>query len=163
MAKPHGRTTDQQEAQERRNRLPAGEGARERLLAGLPVTKRRLRLNRVSTAVLEGGEEPPVVLLHGPGEYGAKCLRVILNLVTTHRVIAPDLPGHEASEAIDGPPDADRMLGWLDDLIECTCPTPPALVGHILGGAIAARFAIDRSERISRLVLVDALGLTAPC
>jgi pimeloyl-ACP methyl ester carboxylesterase/ubiquinone/menaquinone biosynthesis C-methylase UbiE len=159
MAKPQGRTTDQKESQERRNRLPAGESARERLLAGLPVTERRLRLNGVATAVLEGGEGPPVVLLHGPGEYGAKWLRVIPNLVTTHRVIAPDLPGHGASEAIDGPPDADRMLGWLDDLIECACPTPPALVGHILGGAIAARFAIDRGERIGRLVLVDALGL----
>jgi pimeloyl-ACP methyl ester carboxylesterase/ubiquinone/menaquinone biosynthesis C-methylase UbiE len=159
MAKREGRMTDQKEAQERRNRLPSGEGTRERLLAGLPVTERRLRLNRVSTAVLEGGEGPPVVLLHGPGEYGAKWLRVIPYLVTTHRVIAPDLPGHGASEAIDGTPGVDRILGWLDDLIECTCPTPPALVGHILGGAIAARFAIDRSERISRLVLVDALGL----
>ncbi len=161
MAKPQGRITDQQEAQEGRNRLSAADGARERLLAGLPVTERRLRLNRVSTAVLEGGEGPPVVLLHGPGEYGAKWFRVIPHLVTTHRVIAPDLPGHGASEAIDGPPGADRMLGWLDDLIECTCPTPPAWVGHILGGAIAARFASDRGERISRLVRVDALGLVA--
>ena len=50
-------------------------------------------------------------------------------------------------------------MGWLDDLIECACPTPPALVGQILGGAIAARFASDHSERLSRLVLVDALGL----
>jgi pimeloyl-ACP methyl ester carboxylesterase/ubiquinone/menaquinone biosynthesis C-methylase UbiE len=161
MAKPQGRIADRKEAQARRNRLPADEGARERVLAGLPVTERRLRLNGVSTAVLEGGEGPPVVLLHGPGEYGAKWLRVIPQLVATHRVIAPDLPGHGASEAIDGPPGADRMLGWLDDLIECTCPTPPALVGHLLGGAIAARFAVDRGERISRLVLVDALGLAA--
>jgi pimeloyl-ACP methyl ester carboxylesterase/ubiquinone/menaquinone biosynthesis C-methylase UbiE len=86
---------------------------------------------------------------------------VIPNLVTTHRVIAPDLPGHGTSEVIDGPLDADRMLAWLDDLIECTCPTAPALVGHILGGAIVARFASERSERLSRLVLVDALGLAA--
>jgi pimeloyl-ACP methyl ester carboxylesterase/ubiquinone/menaquinone biosynthesis C-methylase UbiE len=161
MAKPQVRMTDQKEAQEQRNRPPAGEGARERLLAGLPVTERRLRLNGVSTAVLEGGDGPAVVLLHGPGEYGAKWLRVIPNLVTTHRVIAPDLPGHGTSEVIDGSPDADRMLAWLDDLIECTCPTPPALVGHVLGGAIAARFASDRRERLSRLVLVDALGLAA--
>jgi pimeloyl-ACP methyl ester carboxylesterase/ubiquinone/menaquinone biosynthesis C-methylase UbiE len=161
MAKPRGRMTEQNAGQERRNRLPAGEGARERLLAGLPVTERRLHLNRVSTAVLEGGEGLPVVLLHGPGEYGAKWLRVIPHLVTTHRVVAPDLPAHGASEAIAGPPDVDRMLGWLDDLIECTCPAPPTLVGHLLGGGIAARFAIDHGEQISGLILVDALGLTA--
>ena len=33
------------------------------------------------------------------------------------------------------------------------------LVGHVLGGALAARFAVDRGDRLSRLVLVDALGL----
>ena len=36
---------------------------------------------------------------------------------------------------------------------------PPTLVGQILGGAIAARFASHRSDRLSRLVLVDTLGL----
>jgi pimeloyl-ACP methyl ester carboxylesterase len=102
---------------------------------------------------LEGGDGPPVVLLHGPGEYGAKWLRVIPGLVTTHRVIVPDLPGHGTSKVIEGALDADRVLAWLDDLIECTCPTPPVLVGHTLGGAIAARFATRRGERLERLVL----------
>lgn len=133
--------------------------ARERLLAGLPVTERRLRLNGVATAVLEGGEGPPLVLLHGPGEYAAKWLRVIPRLVRTHRVIAPDLPGHGASEHIEGRLDVERVLGWLEDLIECTCSSRPVLVGQILGGAIAARYAADRSDRIRHLVLADALGL----
>jgi len=53
-------------------RRSAGDDPRERLLAGLPVTERHLQLADVSTGVLEGGAGPPVVLLHGPGEYGAK-------------------------------------------------------------------------------------------
>ena len=60
----------------------------------MPVTERRLEFAGISTAVLEGGDGPPVVLLHGPGEYAAKWMRVIPDLVTTHRVVAPDLPGH---------------------------------------------------------------------
>ncbi len=136
-----------------------GESARERLLAGMPVTERRLQLAGVSTAVLEGGGGPPVVLLHGPGAYAAHWMQVIPDLVTTHRVIAPDLPGHGTSASTDGPLDADRVSAWLGELIEHTCPTPPALVGQILGGAIAARFASDRGDRLGRLVLVDALGL----
>ena len=43
----------------------AGEDARARLLSGLPVTERRLQLAGVSTAVLEGGDGPPMVLLAG--------------------------------------------------------------------------------------------------
>jgi pimeloyl-ACP methyl ester carboxylesterase/ubiquinone/menaquinone biosynthesis C-methylase UbiE len=151
--------TDPKEALQRRT--TASESVRQRLLAGLPVAQRRLELNGISTAVLEGGDGPPVVLLHGPGEYAAKWLRVIPDLVKTRRVIAPDLPGHGASEVIGGEVDAARVMGWLDDLVECTCPSPPALVGQILGGAIAARFASDHSERLSNLVLVDALGLAA--
>jgi FAD/FMN-containing dehydrogenase/pimeloyl-ACP methyl ester carboxylesterase len=133
--------------------------ARERLLAAIPVTERRLQLAGVSTAVLDGGNGPPVVLLHGPGANATHWLRVIPSLVETHRVIAPDLPGQGHSEAPDGPLDADGTLAWLGELIEHTCPIPPVLVGYALGGAIAARFAAAHGDRLGRLVLVDALGL----
>jgi pimeloyl-ACP methyl ester carboxylesterase len=132
---------------------------RQSLLAGLPVAERRLQLAGVSTPVLEGGRGSPVVLLHGPGEYAAKWMRVIPELVTSHRVVAPDLPGHGASEVSDGPPNPDRVLAWLGELIERTCSTPPALVGQILGGAMAAWFAAEHSDRLRHLVLVDTLGL----
>jgi pimeloyl-ACP methyl ester carboxylesterase len=148
-----------QYAVKERGRRSAGNDAREKLLAGIPVTERRLQLGGVSTAVLEGGDGPPVVLLHEQGEFAARWMRVIPGLVTTHRVVAPDLPGHGTSEATDAPLDADRVLGWLGELIERTCTSPPTLVGHMLGGAIAARFAVNQSDRLSRLVLVDTFGL----
>jgi pimeloyl-ACP methyl ester carboxylesterase len=144
--------------QELPRQSPAGDDARDRLLAALPVTERRLQLAGVSTAVLEGGDGPPVVLLHGPSGYAAHWMGVIPGLVANHRVIAPDLPGHGASE-VDGPLDAARVLAWLGALIERTCISTPALVGQLLGGAIAARFAIDHGDRLSQLVLVDTFGL----
>lgn len=138
---------------------PDGAQARERLLAGLPVDERRLRLHGISTPVLEGGDGPPIVLLHGPMGYAAHWLRMIPGLTTTHRVIAPDLPGHGASKIGDGPLDADRVLAWLGELIERTCASPPALVGQLLGGAIALRFAAERADRLDRLMLIDTFGL----
>jgi pimeloyl-ACP methyl ester carboxylesterase len=133
---------------------------RHRLLRGFPVTERRLSLNHLSTAVFEGGDGSPIVLLHGPAAYAAQWRRVIPNLVRTHRVIAPDLPGHGASDSPDRTPDLEFVSGWLGDLIECTCDVRPVVVGHTLGGAMAARFASARSDRLSSLVLVDTLGLT---
>jgi pimeloyl-ACP methyl ester carboxylesterase len=137
----------------------AGNRHRALLLSGLPVAERRLQLAGVSTAVLEGGSGPPIVLLHGPGDFAGMWMRVIPNLVTTHRVVAPDLPGHGDSELADGRLDADGLRAWLSGLIERTCPSPPVLVGHVLGGAIGARFAVNHSDRLSRLVLVDSMGL----
>jgi pimeloyl-ACP methyl ester carboxylesterase len=130
---------------------------RARLLTGLPVTERRLSVAGVSTAVLDGGQGPPVVFLQA--EFAAVWARVIPELVRTHRVIAPDLPGLGASHTSDGPPDVDKVLTWLDELIEQTCPTPPVLVGKGAAGAIAARFAVDHSDELRALVLVDSYGL----
>jgi FAD/FMN-containing dehydrogenase/pimeloyl-ACP methyl ester carboxylesterase len=128
---------------------------RDQLLEGLPVAERRLTLAGADTAVLVGGDGPPIVLLHGPGGNAAHWAAVLGPLAATHRVIAPDLPGQGESASLE----ADRVLDWLGELIEQTCVTPPTLVGNALGGAIAASFAARHGDRLERLVLVDALGL----
>lgn len=130
-----------------------------RLLAETTATEQEALVAGISTAVLHGGSGPPVVLLHGPGASAVHWMRVLPQLMATHAVIAPDLPGQGNSEVLDGPLDAGRVLTWLGDLIEGTCSSPPVLVGNALGGAIAARFARDRPDRLSHLILVDALGL----
>jgi pimeloyl-ACP methyl ester carboxylesterase len=137
----------------------AGDDTRRRLLAGTPVTERRLVLAGGSTVVLEGGAGPPLVLLHGQGGWAGVWLPAIAELVGSYHVIAPDLPGLGASQTPAGPPDAAMVLAWLGELIDQTCLTPPVLVGTSLGGSIAARFAAGHSDRLARLVLVDAGGL----
>jgi pimeloyl-ACP methyl ester carboxylesterase len=132
---------------------------RTELLARLPVHEILYLLSGVSTAVLEGGEGPPIIFLHGPGEYGAKWIEVLSRLVATHRVIAPDLPGHGASLPMGELLDASRTIAWLEELVERTCERAPIVVGQILGGAIAAHFAARHTDQLSHLVLVDSLGL----
>lgn len=133
------------------------------LLEGLPVIERRIEVAGVPTTVLEGGSGSPLVLLHGPGESSLWWMRVISDLARTHRVVVPDLPGQGASGS--GSKETYTVAGmvaWLAALLEETSSagtSRPTLVGHVLGGALAARFAIERGERIDRLVLVDSLGL----
>jgi pimeloyl-ACP methyl ester carboxylesterase len=134
-----------------------GGAARELLVAGMPVTERRLDVSGVTTAVLEGGEGPPIVLLQA--EFGAVWMRVIPGLVSTHRVITPDLPGLGASEVSAGRLGADRVLSWLGEIIDRTCESPPVLVGKGPVGALAARFAVEHGDRVDRLVLVNSHGL----
>ena len=138
---------------------PTAHQHRDRLLRRVPVTECRLDAAGIPTAVLEGGDGPPLVLLHGPGETAVNWRWSIPNLVTTHRVFAPDLPAHGSSGAGDRRLDAERAVDWLDALVEATCDEPPTIVGHVLGGAIAARFAARRPACLRRLVLVDTLGL----
>ena len=144
-----------------RETVDAAGDLRARLLSGLSVSERRVQIAGISTPVLEGGDGPTLVLLHGPGEFAGNWMRVMPDLLATHRVIAPDLPGHGASQATRHELDPDHVLAWLEELIQQTCPSPPIVVGQTVGGAIAARYAVDHGRTLNGLVLVDALGLAS--
>jgi pimeloyl-ACP methyl ester carboxylesterase len=132
---------------------------RDRLLNDLPVTERRLDLAGVSTSVLEGGDGPPIVLLHGQGGFAAMWSLVIPQLVGSNRVVAPDLPGLGESKVRTATLDSTAAPAWLGELVAQTCAEPPIIVGHSLGGSVAARFAIEHSDRVRRIVLVDSGSL----
>ncbi|MGI8606288.1 MAG: alpha/beta fold hydrolase [Gaiellaceae bacterium] len=132
---------------------------RERLLADLPVSERRFDVDGVDTAVLEGGDGAPVVLLHGVGSFAPEWGRVIPELARSHRVVAPDLPGLGESSVRVGRLDVAAAVAWLQSLIAQTCAEPPMLVGHSVGGALAAHFAIQHGDSVGRIVLVDCSSL----
>ena len=136
-----------------------GRDLRARLLDGAPVAERRIDLAGVSTAILEAGEGPPIVLIHGQGNFGPSFLPLFEPLASTHRIIAPDLPGLGASEMTDREPDGPTVMAWLSELIDNTCDAPPSLIGMSLGGSITARYAVDHSNRIARLVLINSGSL----
>jgi pimeloyl-ACP methyl ester carboxylesterase len=132
---------------------------RKQLLSNLPVTERNLVLAGISTSVLEGGQGAPIILLHGQGEFAITWMRIFNDLVETHKIIVPDLPGHGDTSIPKDALDSGQLMNWLDALIEKTCERPPVLVGHLLGGSIAARYAAKNNNRIEKLILVDSMGL----
>jgi pimeloyl-ACP methyl ester carboxylesterase len=110
--------------------------SRSALLAGLPVTQRRLG----PTSVLEAGSGPPLVLLHGGIECGGVIWGpVIADLAATHRLVIPDVPGLGESDPVESTFDE-----WFRELIELTCDEEPAVVAHSLCGTLAARCGIGR-------------------
>jgi pimeloyl-ACP methyl ester carboxylesterase len=132
---------------------------RTELLDGLPVTDRRLDVAGISTPVLEGGAGAPIILLHGIGGFAEEWACVVPKLVSSHRVVVPDLPGLGRSRLGNATLDATSVVEWLRALIDMTCDEPPALVGHSLGGGIAARFAIAHPHKIRCVVLEDSSSL----
>jgi pimeloyl-ACP methyl ester carboxylesterase len=135
--------------------------ARDRVLEGLPVDSRRLDVDGVATVVLEGGQGPPVVLLHGGIESGGVYWApVIADLAESHRVVVPDLPGLGESEPF-AQLDAVAFADWLTELLQLTCEEAPTLIAHSLDGSLAARFAADRGKLLRRLVLMGVPGIGA--
>jgi pimeloyl-ACP methyl ester carboxylesterase len=130
-----------------------------RVIKGVAMTERRLDLAGVSTVVLEGGEGPSIVLLHGQGGFGAFMGGLAAQLVDRYQVIVPDLPGLGRSEVRGGTLDAPRVITWLGELIAKTCDQPPVVLGASLGGSIGARFAIEHPNELSKLILMDSGSL----
>lgn len=130
-----------------------------RLVEGMPVTHRRLDVAGVSTSLLEAGEGPPLVVLHGQGGFAEIMAPFIRMTADRHRVVVPDLPGLGRSEIRTGALDAGRVTDWLAELIAKTCDQPATLLGASLGGSVALRFAVARGAELNRLVLVDSGSL----
>jgi pimeloyl-ACP methyl ester carboxylesterase len=129
------------------------------MLAGLPVTERRLDLAGTVTAVVEAGDGPPLVLLHGGIECGGPIWApVVARLAERHHVIVPDLPGLGDSEPLERL-DPATFASWFSALLRLTCDRPPPLVAHSLGGSLAARFATEHGELLERLVVYGAPGV----
>lgn len=76
-------------------------------------------------------------------------------------MIAPDLPAHGRSSGGLKPYSIAYYVDWLRDLIDAMEIPTAALIGQSMGGAICAAFAARHPERVERLVLVDALGLSS--
>jgi pimeloyl-ACP methyl ester carboxylesterase len=126
------------------------------MLMGAPVIERRLRVAGVSTAVLEGGTGPPLVLLHGGIECGGAVWAPVLGaLAKSHRLVVPDAPGLGGSEPIKEL-DIDTLTEWLVALLRQTCPQKPTLIAHSLGGGVAARVAAEHGDLLCRLVIYAA-------
>jgi pimeloyl-ACP methyl ester carboxylesterase len=133
--------------------------ARERMLQDLPLSERVVSAARVATTVLEGGEGPPLLLLHGGIECGgAVWAPLIPRLAGAHRLIVPDLPGLGESEPV-ARLDPPTFRAWLRDLLRQTCDEPPVLIAHSLGGGPAARFAARDGELLRRLVIYGSPGM----
>ena len=99
-----------------------------------------MRLAGVSTAVLEGGDGPPIVLLHGGIECGgAYWAPVLSRLAESHRLVVPDVPGLGESEPV-ARLDARARSPSGSRRCRADVPEQPALVAHSLLGSLAARY-----------------------
>lgn len=98
---------------------------------------------------------PPIVLLHGVTRRWQDWLPIVPVLASTWEVRALDFRGHgESSRA----PGAYRVIDYVPDIVaylEGELESPAILIGHSLGGMVAAAVAAELHDRVRGLVLED--------
>ena len=120
----------------------------------LEVAGKRLRYLELGS-----GDEVPVLLLHGFGADLNSWMFTQPALLDGRRTIALDLPGHGGSTKDVGSGDADALVDMVDGAVTELGIERVHLVGHSLGGAVAALVAARQPERIATLTLIAPSGL----
>jgi pyruvate dehydrogenase E2 component (dihydrolipoamide acetyltransferase) len=101
----------------------------------------------------------PVLFLHGFGGDLGNWLFNLDAIAASAPVIALDLPGHGQSDAkLPGATLAD-LAGFVAAFLDRLDVERVHAVGHSMGGAIAARLALDQPARVASLTLVNSAGL----
>lgn len=139
-------------------RVLDAEFARQRWLAG--ASERNVVVGDHRWRVVEAGQGPLIVLVHGFTGSKENWLPVMRELARTHRVVAPDLPGWGDSERHDGADygplaQAARLKDFLDTLGE----KPALLLGHSMGGQIVGLLAARDADVATRIGLMSAAGV----
>jgi N-formylmaleamate deformylase len=107
-----------------------------------------------------GGSKPPLVLLHGLTGSGACWIPLARGLEGEYDVLMPDARGHGNSGT---PLSGYRYEDYADDvvgLIQGLGLTAPVLLGHSMGGLIAAVIASQFATAIRGVVLADPTFLS---
>ncbi len=112
--------------------------------------------------VLDAGSgEQTIVFIHGHSACWQHWLEQLPRYMTTHRVIALDLPGFGRSPL---PRDGISMTNYartVESVCEQLDVSAACVVGNSMGGFVSAELAIIAPQLVERLVLVAAAGMSS--
>ncbi len=138
----------------------------ESVIAGSGVTSRFVEaVPGEPVHLLEDGDGPALVMLHGSGPTSLQLLPLISRINRSH-VVAVDHPGFGLSDAHPwSGPRRKAAVEWLGSVLDALQLTSVDLLGSSTGGTWAIWFALANPDRVRRLVLIGApptLSATAP-
>ncbi|WP_425295495.1 alpha/beta fold hydrolase [Nocardia abscessus] len=126
-------------------------------------TGRVIRVGDREIFFSETGAGPAVVLLHGggPGAGGlSNYARNVEPLARRFRVIVPDMPGYgRSTKRIDQSDPFGDLAAAVGGLLDALDIGSAHLIGNSYGGAAALRLAMDRPEKVGKLILMGPGGV----
>lgn len=134
----------------------------ERVRADLEL--KQVQVEDFTIPYLEGGQGETIFLIHGFQSNKDIWVRFAGQLTNQYHVVAMDLPAHgDSNIRMDKRytvPEQARIVAATMEKLQLTKPVH--VVGHSMGGAIAANLSATAPQRVKTLVLMNAAGVEAP-
>ena len=122
------------------------------------MTIRTRDVGELDVHLLEAGEGPPVLMLHGWPQH-AWCWRKVIPLMAgEYRLICPDLRGFGWSEAPGSGYDGETFGADALALMDAMEIERAHVIGHDWGGFAAFVMALQRPERVDRMLVLNTLS-----
>ncbi len=119
---------------------------------------RRVAWSGGETQVLELGDGPPLLLVHGGGDAAFEWVPILEVLAGRHRVLAVDRPGHGLADPFDytGVDVLEHAVVFLREILDALDLETVDIAGNSMGGLWSVALALHAPDRVSRLALVGA-------
>ncbi|MEA5569655.1 alpha/beta hydrolase [Calothrix sp. UHCC 0171] len=119
----------------------------------------RIKLSQGLLFWREVGEGIPVIFLHGSWNEGSQWVPIMESLSREFHCLTPDLLGFGESEIPDIHYSIDLQVECLAEFLQALRLENVYLVGHSLGGWVAASYALKYPDNVKGLVLLAPEGV----
>jgi len=121
------------------------------------IRSKRITLNGLNIRYFTGGSGEPLLVLHGGNSHAGPWAKNLRELAHKYTVYVPDFPGFGLSQRIEGDYYVPELVNFINAFADAMGLESFYLMGHSIGGAVAASYALQNPQRVKKLILIDSM------
>ena len=123
------------------------------------IKSRYIKVGQLNIRYYQGGQGEPLLIIHGGNSHAKPWVKNMSQLYQNHTVYVPDLPGFGLSQAMEGNFYVPELVDFIDKFARAVGLESFHLMGHSLGGGVAAGYSLQFPQKVKKLILIDSMCL----
>lgn len=121
------------------------------------IKSRRIQVGNLNIRYYNGGKGEPLLVLHGGNSHAGPWAKNLRELSQRYTVYVPDFPGFGLSQKMEGEFYIPELVSFVRDFANAVGLESFYLMGHSLGGGVAASYALQYPAQVRKLILIDSM------